>query len=249
MEQNQKQEILRAFDAEKQHMAKDMERIYKTIAKNVSTQPTSRIVQSIPAEESTQIGAYIRTFRQTLKAACQQQTRQLGFDQNTADIIWANVMQAAGMPRPSLCESRNMHIPSAKKVPSAGPTPQQKQQIDRLANVKKTGIGVAAVGTAAVVATCLIVPGWTGAIGAAKAAGILVVGSGILGAVVSQKQAEEIDRLTRQPTYVTLSSEEIQALILKICGHQHSANVEILGQWVDAVCAELLTQCEQELRR
>ena len=217
MEQNQKQEILRAFDAEKQHMAKDMERIYKTIAKNVSAQPTSRIVQSIPAEESAQIGAYIRTFRQTLKTTCQQQTRRLGFDQNTADIIWANVMQAAGMPRPSLCESRDLHIPSAKKVSPGGPTPQQKQQIDRLANVKR--------------------------------AGILVVGSGVLGAVVSQKQAEEIDRLTRQPTYVTLSSEEIQALILEICGHQHTVNAEILGQWADTVCAELLTQCEQEQRR
>ena len=249
MDSMQKNNICEIFEREKENAAEKMAGIYQQIARVVMAQPPERIVQTILQEESQRINDYIRSLRQDLKEKACRAMVSFGFTEAVTDIIWANTMTCVSLPKVFLCQKQDVKIPVSGNKRPAGPDPRQRAQLRRLGTAKKAAVGAAAAGTVAEIITCLVVPGWTGVVGAAKVAGLVVIGAGAAGAAASQYQIQEINRIVNQVQNSESSRTDTRQVIKEICRYQCDANRKIICQWLDRVCEELILQCEMEQAR
>ena len=249
MDSMQKNNICEIFEREKENAAGKIAGIYQQIARVVMAQPPERIVQTILQEEYQRINDYIRSLRQDLKEKACRAMVSFGFTEAVADIIWANTMTCVSLPKVFLCQKQDVKIPVSGNKRPAGPDPRQRAQLRRLGTAKKAAVGAAAAGTVAEIITCLVVPGWTGVVGAAKVAGLVVIGAGAAGAAASQYQIQEINRIVNQVQNSESSRTDTRQVIKEICRYQCDANRKIICQWLDRVCEELILQCEMEQAR
>lgn len=251
MENTQRKMIENIIVRKKEDCRTAMVAIYREIARKTMEQPVDRLAQTILLEESPAVNEYIRTLRNELKAEACKAMVDSGISESAASIAWANVMNKAGLPKASLCRREDVKVPSGTAAPS-GPSRQEREEIRRLESTRNISMGVAAAGAAVTVITCLVVPGWSGIAFAAKAAkvtGVVVVGCGAAGAVISQQKIEEINRIANQAVPQGPTAEDIQKLVNQVCKHQCNENGRIIYEWLDAVCSELIRQCEIELQR
>lgn len=249
MDNNQKNMIGEVLAQKKTESEAAMISIYKGIARNVMAQPPERLALAILQEESPKVNDYIRTLRQSLKAECVKTMLACGLSEAAAGIVWANVMNAVGLPKVSLCQKQDVPANAPAHKVSEGPSRKQREEINRLEATRNLSIGIAAVGAVAGVVTCLVVPGWSGVAGLVKVASIVVVGAGAAGAVTSQLRIEEINRIVNQVQQQGPSKEDLRGVVTQVCKHQCKTNGQIIHQWLDRVQEEVIAQCEIELAR
>lgn len=249
MDNMQKDIIYKTIERKKAETAVKLEEIYQQIARSVMAQPPERLAQAVLQEESPKVNEYIRALRQSMKAEACKAMAECGLSEAAAGIVWANVMNKAGLPKVSLCQKQDVNVAPPSPGKRVGPDAKQKAEINRLEGTRNLGIGVAAIGLTAGIVTCLVVPGWTGLAGVAKVASIVVVGAGVAGAAISQQHIQEINRIVNQVQKEAPSRPDRREVVSQVCKHQCTVNSEIICRWLEQVYSELIVQCEIELAR
>ena len=241
------EELINNFSAEKQEIVKAMKNIYADISRKAASESESQMAITIISEESAQINSYIRKLPRKLKAVAVDFAAQVGMSEGLTEIVWANVMNAAGMPKAELCRTENINIkngPIGDSVRNARAR-SNKRELEKL---KKNYSGVAAAGAVASIITCLVVPGFSGVVALIKSAELLVTGAGVAGAVSTQKKIDQINRIANNESVPRGMSDETKQIISEICSKQCEFNTGLILEWVDSVCKELIVQCENELK-
>lgn len=247
MDAIQKRNIREMFDKRIMDANTQIEEMYQEITRTVMAQPPERIASIILQSESQKLNNYIRDIQQAIKEDACSQMVSCGLSEATAGIIWAKIMNNVSLPKVSLCQKQDIKLSAPVQQGNVGANSRQKAELKRLETSRNTCIGVAAVGAAAEIVTCLVVPGWTGFSGAVKIAGFVVTGAGAIGAAVSQQQIQEINRIINQVQKNTTSQSDIHNVIEQICRHQCKTNCEIICNWIKQIFKELIVQCENEL--
>lgn len=230
---------------------KGIAQIYDEIAKDVMNLPSDRLAQAILKQESPKVNEFILLIQKKLKEAICATIHCCGLSDAVATIIWANVMRHAGMPEVSLCRTQDVNSAKPASQKKAGPTREQKEEINRLAAQRSIGVGIAAAGLAAEIITCLIVPGWTGVSGiikVTKVAGLMIIGTGIGTAASAHVRLEEINRLVEQYQKEE-AKEELHEVIRQVCKHQAETNTQIICTWLDRIFDEVIRLCDLEMKK
>lgn len=244
MDTVQKDALRAIFDEKKAQLRPDLKAEYGQIADKMLEGPPERMAQCMLQEESPRVNAYIRQLRRQLQQQTSEQMQLLGVSQSAAGIVWAEVKSKSELPKASLCERRDVMLPSAAPE-DAEAAAAQKRALGKLESVRNVSASVAVVGAVATVVTCLVVPGWPGATGAV----LIVVGAGAAGAIVSQQRIAQINRIARSDAQPKPARQDARELAKQVCTHQCQANVKIIERWLDAECQTLIAACERELAR
>ncbi len=251
MNTDQEEKIKSIFVKEKAKSKDRIVAIYRDIAKSVAQLPPEQLAQEVLMLESPKLNAYIQELRKELKAEACEAIASVNLSDAVANIIWANVINKAGLPKVSLCQRQKIKVDHPASEKASGPSKTQQEEINRLESVRNLSIGVVAAGATAGIVTCLIVPGWnsvSGTVIAVKAASILIVGAGTIGAISTQRKIEEINRIVDRAEADAAKSDYTD-VINQVCKHQCNVNGRNIHQWLDAVQEELIAQCERELSR
>lgn len=251
MKSIQTEKLDQLFDEAKVYNQEQLSKIYSGIAAEVMKQPPERMAQGILKLESPKVNEFIQNLQKQMKEAVSEWVVASGLSEAVASIIWAKAMNLAQMPTVSLCKTKDVQ-PSMPEPRKAGPTREQKDEINRLAAQRNVSIGVAATGLAVGVITCLIVPGWTGIAAVAKAtkvASVIVVGAGTAGAVISQHKIEEINRIVAQLDNQAPTREEVNQVVSQVCKHQCKTNIGIINAWLDRIKTAVIDLCNKELAK
>lgn len=269
MNETQKHVLQELIMAKKSEVKAVLAKEYEAIAQKALTQPSERLAQCIIQEESARIVEYIRVLRQNVKDDSYQAIMQLGLSESVASIIWADVMQTAGLPKASLCQREDIKVEAsaskqnttqqARRNPKTAGT-KHRAELKRLEEKRNLNIGITTVGTVATVITCLVVPGWSGVTGVLKGAEVFVSGTGVVGAVNAQSRIGEINRIIAEeekkfaqetgsvkPAKQSSVEGQNKQMIQEICKHQCQMNVQVLSKWLDVIETELIAKCEAEL--
>lgn len=239
-------DALRAvFNEKKTQVRPDLEAEYGQMANRMLQEQPARMAQCILQEESPCINAYIRKLRKQLQQQTSEQMQALGVSPSAAGIVWAAVKNRSELPKASLCRREDVQIQPAAPSASGGVSAEQKQAV----NARNVSAGIAAAGAVAAAVTCLVVPGWTGAAGIVKAAELVVVGAGAVGAVATQQRIQQINRIAGRDPQARAPKQDVRELVKQVCTHQCRTNVQIIEQWLDTECEALIAECERELAR
>ena len=245
-------EIVRqTFEKVKAKTETDISDIYKRIYQEVVHQPVEALISEIIMRESKYVNEYIYSLKSELRELSFQMIVDSGISRKVADGLWAGVTLSAKNPNVELCRKETVKFPDGRQQETSGNsagTRKNIQEMDRLANNRNLAIGVAVAGGVAEVVSWLVVPGLSGLSIVVKAAGVVVIGAGVVSAISSQ---QEINRLTTEvpkTNHKTESSaKEIQQFILQVCESQSRCNTEHVLKWIDRICDALIIECQEEL--
>lgn len=233
---------------------------YRMIAKKAVAQSPEYFVQYIVQEESACVTEHIRKLKQELKSDSVEAMLEIGLSESMTSIVWGEVMQVVGIPKPSLCQKRDIQVKSSVHLQNEKEENDQsyhrklRKELEQLEDKRTRTIGITTTAVAFTAISNLIVPGWSGMGCVVKGVGILATGTGAMKIVETQKQIEEINRIIEEAKKATTSQntnvsheEQDSDMIQQICRHQYKMNCKIIHQWLDVVEKELIMQCEKEL--
>ena len=243
------------LDECRQSVGAGMRTVYGRIEEELKAVTPGVLVQKMIDREAEYVNDYAETLVQSVKQAAIEVACKAGVSSAAAGIIWANVMDKAGVPKVALCKREKMEI--APAVPARTETHRERdrirdeesrQDMDQLMRKKRAGIAMAAGGTTAILVTCLVSPGLGGMRIMVKGAEVLLIGAGAFQIVQASRKLGEINRIAAQPAEVEeVRRQSLEETVKLLCDAQCKANLAVFEAWLDTAGEELVRQIEHEL--